>query len=183
MTYEVVLNGVPKSLVINNSVSWKVSLSDFPATGWTLSYALVNSDGQIIITASASGTDHLVEISPATSGAYTAGEYTYQSFVEKADSSERYQVGSGQIEILADYADASSGLDARSWVKVTLDAIKSVVTGKVAHDRASYAIHGRSLASYSWEEILDLYAKFKGMYAAEQRVTRKRSSSVKVAFK
>lgn len=183
MAYEIVLNGIPQSLVINNSVSWKVSLSDFPATAWTLSYVLVKTTTQIVITASASGDDHLVEIPPSTSTGYEAGIYQYQSFVVKADASERYKIASGQIEILSDYSLASTGLDARTWVKTTLDSIEDVVTGKVSHDRASYAIHGRSLSSYTWDEILNLYEKFKGMYASEVRGKKKRSSSAKVYFR
>ena len=182
MTYEIVLNGVPKSIVINNSVSWKVSLADFPATIWTLFYALVKANVQEVITASASGTDHLVEISPTTTTSYTAGEYEYQAFVVNGDGSQRYKVASGQIEILADYNDASTGLDARTWVKSTLDAIRDVVTGKVAHDRASYSIHGRSLSSYTWEEILSLEGKFSARYLAEVRTKNNRSSDAKVYF-
>jgi len=180
---EIVLSDIPKSLVIGNSVSWKKSLSNFPATSWTLSYALVMASEQIVITASASGAGHLVEVSPTTSTDYTAGEYEYQAFVVNGVGSERYKIESGQVEILANYAAATSGLDARSWVKTTLDLIADIITGKVAQDRASYSIHGRSIASYSWEEILQLHVKFKAMYAAEVRAKTGRSSSVKVWFK
>jgi len=181
MAYEIVLDAIPPSLVINNSVSWKVSLSDFPATTWTLTYALVNTANQETIVASADGTDHLVEIPVATSAGYTAGEYNYQAFVDDG-ADERYKVGEGEIEIVTDYEAATSGYDARSWVKKTLDAIEDVITGKVSQDRASYSVHGRSLSSYTWDEILQLYDDFKGKYSAEQQTTNKKSSTVKVWF-
>lgn len=182
MAFTVVLSDIPKTLVIGNSVSWRQSLADFPASSWTLTYALVNSSGQITITASADSDTHLVEVSPATSTNYTAGEYAYQAYVEKSDSSERYKIGEGLIKILTDFESETSGYDARSWVKKTLDYVESLITGKVQKDRASYSIAGRSLSSYSWDEIYTLRENLVAQYRAEERLKNKRSSTVKVRF-
>lgn len=182
MAYEVVGDDIPRSLVKGNSVSWKKSLSRFPASAWNLKYYLVNSSNQIVISASADGDDHLVEINPTTSDEYIAGDYFFHEKIEKSDSSEIYLLNSGTISILTDFADATTGHDARSWVKRTLDKIRAVIDGKVQHDRANYSIHGRQLSTYSWIEILDLEKEFSSRYAAEKRARSSRSSSVKVKF-
>jgi len=182
MAHEIVKDDIPGSFIQGNSVSWKKSLSDFPATSWTLKYFLVNAVNQITIAASASGTDHLVEISPTTSAAYLEGDYSYHEIIEKSDNSERYKLSGGEVSILPNFESQSSGYDARSWVKQTLDAIRAVITKKVPHDRANYSVHGRQLSAYSWQEILDLEKEFQARYNRERRKSKGRSSSVKVQF-
>jgi len=121
MTFEKILNEIPQSLVQGNSLSWSQNLAEFPASAWALSYALVSASNQIIITAAADGDNHLVEISPATSAAYVVGKYEYHKIITKLDGSEKYKLGSGTFEILVDFAGATTGHDARSFVKKRQD--------------------------------------------------------------
>ena len=60
----------PESLVAGDTVTWQKTLSDYPASdGWVLSYRLINAAGNIDITSSASGDDHLVSVAAtATAG-------------------------------------------------------------------------------------------------------------------
>lgn len=182
MTFEKVLDEIPKKIVAGNSISWRQSLTEFPATAWTLYYYLINASGLITITAAADGTDHLVEIAPATSAAYSDGDYEFQKVIKKSDNSERYMIGSGSITIAPDYSENAAGLDARSFVKRTLDYLEALIEGKVQKDRANYAVNGRQLSTYSWEEIYKIYEDFKAQYAAELRKKRGRSSTVRVVF-
>ena len=57
----------PETITAGDSLTWKRTLADYPAGTWTLKYRLINADGKIDITATASGTDHLVSVEPATS--------------------------------------------------------------------------------------------------------------------
>lgn len=182
MTFEKVLDEIPKKIVAGNSVSWRQALSDFPAPTWILYYHLINATGLITITAAADGADHLVEIAPSTSADYLAGDYEFQKVIKKSDDSERYQIGSGSITVAPDYSANSAGLDARSFAKRTLDYLEALIEGKVQKDRANYSVHGRQLSAYSWEEIYKIYEDFKAQYAAELRKKRGRSSTVKVTF-
>jgi len=65
----------PLSFRAGDTVKWKKSLGDYPATSWTLKYFLVIQSDQKIITASADGTDHLVTITAAASAGYAVGRY------------------------------------------------------------------------------------------------------------
>src|SRR5574343_305597 len=107
MAFTVVLDEIPAALTAGESVSWKYSNADFPATSWTLTYTLVNAAGRIQIVATSSGSEHLVEVSSATSAGYTAGEYEWQAHV--SNGTERYQIAKGVIEVLVDFATQSSG--------------------------------------------------------------------------
>ena len=182
MALAVVLDSVPSSIVAGNSISWKWSDSRFPASAWTLIYSLVINSAQVKLTATADGDDFLITILSSDSSSWAPGDYSFQAHVSKSATSERYQVQVGVIKILQDFETEASGYDARSWVKKTLDAIRDVIDGKVLRDRASYAIAGRSLASYSWGEILDLEIEFKSRYSAELRKKKRQANNYKVRF-
>ena len=62
----------PETITAGDSLTWKRTLADYPAGTWTLKYRLINADGKIDLTATASGTDHLVSVAPDTSAVYTA---------------------------------------------------------------------------------------------------------------
>ena len=67
----------PAAITAGDSFTWQKTLADYPAGTWTLKYRFINAAGKIDITATASGTDHLVSVTPTTSAAYTAGDYTW----------------------------------------------------------------------------------------------------------
>ena len=70
----------PTQIRAGDSITWLKTLNDYPATdSWVLHYRLINSAGKFDVTATASGSDHLVSISAATSATYTAGKYTLVS--------------------------------------------------------------------------------------------------------
>ena len=79
----------PSSIKAGMTVKWKRTLSDYPATLWTLTYVLFKAGTQIKFNASADGTDHSVTLAKATTAAYTAGNYTWQAYVD--DGSERFE--------------------------------------------------------------------------------------------
>lgn len=116
----------PARVRAGDSVSWRKSLADFPATdGWTLHYRLINSAGKIDIAASADGADHLVDIAKATTANWTAGDYTYVAYVD--DGSDRHTIEQGSITVDPNLAAESSGYDTRSHAKKMLDAIDAAL--------------------------------------------------------
>lgn len=182
MPISIILDSIPRSLVAGNSVSWKFSDSRFPASAWTLTYSFVISAAQIKVIAAADGDTFVITILSTTSTSWIPGTYSYQAHISNSVTSERYLLDTGIIKICQDYESEISGYDARSWTKKTLDAIQDIINGKVLLDRASYAIAGRSLSSYSWAEILDLEIEFKNRYAAELRKQRRAPNNYKVRF-
>jgi len=72
----------PTSIIAGDTLSWQISLSDYPATsGWTLKYKAVCAAGYFAITSTASGADHVVSVAKATTAAYIPGIYTLTRYV------------------------------------------------------------------------------------------------------
>jgi hypothetical protein len=125
----------PASFTAGDTVKWKRSLADYPATGgWTLKYRLISAANKYDITASASGADHLVTVTAATSATYVAGEYAWQAYVE-GGSSERYTVGTGTLTIAPNLAGQSGGLETRSTARQIVAELEAA--------RLAYATNGQ----------------------------------------
>ena len=138
----------PTEVVAGDTLTWRRSLADYPASaGWVLSYALVNAAGQIAISASADGDDHLVSVAAATSAAYPVGTYAWQAYVTK--TTERYLVDSGRLTVLPNLAAQVGGYDNRSWAQKTVDAIEQWMATR-SPQVAEYQINGRAMKY--WED-------------------------------
>ena len=138
----------PTQVTAGDTLTWSRSLADYPASdGWVLSYALVNADGQITITASADGDDYLVTVTAATSAAYVVGTYAWQAYVTLG--TERYQVGTGTLTVLPNLAAQVGGYDNRSWAQKTVDAIEQWMSTR-SPQVAEYQINGRAMKY--WED-------------------------------
>jgi hypothetical protein len=159
----------PAIVNAGDTLRWLRSLPDYPASaGWTLSYTLINSSAKITITASASGDDHLVNVSAATSAGYAAGDYEWRARVSK--DGDVFTVGEGQITVRNAYAGAS--FDARSHAQKTLDAIEAVIEGRASSSTAEYTLNGRSLKHISIPELLTLRDRYRAEVARETAARR-----------
>jgi len=166
MSYVTIFDKVPLQITAGDSVSWKISLSDFPASdSWVLTYSLVKSDTKIEITSQADGDDHLVEISFATSAGYTVGEYEWQARI--SNGTERYQVDSGVVEIVADFASQSTGYDARSHAKIVLDALEAAIEGRASKTQMSQMVGKIQVQHMTLEEQVNLRDRYKAKVRKE----------------
>lgn len=147
---------LPEKIQAGDSLQFTDSLSNYPATTWTLTYTLINENLRVSFSATASGTDHYTNVSPATSAKWIKGTYKYLATV--SDGSDRFTVGSGTVKILADVSEPS---DQREHCEKVLDAIEAVIEGKATRDQSSYSIAGRSLSTYSPPELLAWRDKYK----------------------
>lgn len=175
----------PSVITAGDTVTWRRYFSDYSAAeGWTLSYALVNSAGQITFSATADNDSHLVEVSAATSAAWAAGEYDWQAYLTKA--TERYAAGQGRVTIRANFAAAAAGLDARGHARKVLDALKSTMEGKASSDQLAMSIRGRSISRMSAAELikwLDFYEKQVAREDQEERARRGLNSRRRISYR
>jgi hypothetical protein len=156
----------PSEIVSGDTIQWKKSLSDYPASdGYTLKYSIINASNKYDITASASGDDHLITISAATSASYAPGIYTWTSYVEKG--TDRYTIGSGTIKIKPNLAAQTAGYDNRSHVKKVLDAIEALLEGKASRDAQGISIGGTAITKMAIDELLKWRDKYRIEYQAE----------------
>ena len=161
-------------IIAGDLTTWKrEDLTDYPATSYSLSYKarLENSGSTVIsISASADGTNYLVSIAGATTGAYTVGLYHYDAYITKTSTSERIRVDYGRFEVIPDLS--SSTADPRTHAKIVLDAIESVIEGRASQDQMSYSIAGRSLSRMSVDDLLTFRNRYKAEVINEERKLR-----------
>ncbi len=129
----------PLSFHAGDTVKWKKSHDDYPATSWTLKYFFVILTDQKIITASPDGTDFLITITAVASAGYVVGRYSYQARVENVGG-DKTTVGEGTIKVKPNLEAASSGADYRSHVKAVLDALEATILGKASSDQLSFSM-------------------------------------------
>lgn len=168
MTGIPILSREPESIVAGDTIKWKRSLSDFPASTWTLTYELrsnVTGSTAINIAATADGDDHLVSVSATTTAAWIAGEYSWDAYVTAG--AERKRVDRGLIKVERDLAGAVAAFDDRDWVKTVLDALEAVIQGRASEVDLSYSVNGRSISKMSWEEKIKAHSHFKKLYQQE----------------
>jgi len=155
----------PNVLIIGDKWTWEKSISDYPASDYTLSYIFFNEQTpatRISITASADGSDHLIE--DTNTSEYTAGEYRWQSFLTN-DVDERMAYQSGKITIKADPATTTA--DQRSHNKKCLDAIEAVLLGRASQDVLSYTINGRQLQKTPIADLIKMRDYYTDKVAQE----------------
>ena len=161
----------PNSITAGDTLTWQKSLADYPAPTWVLKYRLINAAGKIDITAAASGSDHLVSVSAATSAAYAAGSYAWTAWVETA--TQRVTVGSGTTTVKPNLA-ALTTYDARSNAATIVDQLMAAYKSYTASQGnvAEYEIAGRRMKYRSSAEILDQLNHWQAILAAEKRAER-----------
>ena len=163
---------VPASVRAGDSVSWRISLADYPASdGWVLAYRLINATAKIDIAASSDGADHLVAEAAADTDGWAAGTYAWVAAVTKG--ANRYTVGSGSIEILPDLAAvAAAGYDTRSTATKLLAAIEAVLENRATRADLEYEIAGRRIKFMPLPDLLAARDKLKREVAAEIQAQR-----------
>ncbi len=161
----------PASLRAGDTITWQITLSDYPASAWTLKYRLLNSAGSVAFTAVASGADHLVEVAAATTAAWTAGDYDYVAWVESAG--ERYTIRTGRITVLPDLSAATSN-DGRSSARMIYEGLLAAYQAAVTSRAfvAEYQIADRRMKFSTRAEWLTELNFWKSQVAAEDRAAK-----------
>jgi len=164
---------VPAVITAGDTLAWTRSLADYSAAdGWVIAYRLINAAGKIDITGTASGQDHAVNVSAATSAGYAAGDYTYQEFVTKA--AERHTTAVGSITIRPNLAAQAAGFEARgTWTKALADLRAALATWITSSGQvAEYEIAGRRMKFSTAADIRMRIA------IAEKEAARERSADL-----
>lgn len=174
----------PRRITAGDSAEWKISLPDYPAPTWTLTYYLVKSDAQIEITGGQYGSsaNHHINIAKESTAAWGAGTYSYQGAV--TDGTDRIRVESGTIVIEPDFAQESSGYDNRSFAKKSLDAIEAVIQNRASQAQQEYQIAGRALKFMTFDDLMNARDRFRAEYRAEEKRKSDKSGigNIKVQF-
>ncbi len=159
---------------LGDTLTFSATLADYPASdGWVLHYRLIprgDAGSAVAFNSTASGADHLVTVSAATTAAWQPGTYGWASWV--TDGTSTHSIGQGATELLPNPRTAVTPLDMRSAAQIALDNVRAILRGKASADVLSYTIAGRSLQRYSVAELITLESKLANDVARENRETQ-----------
>lgn len=136
----------PKQIRAGDSISWTETGGDHPAPTWTLKYYVRGEGGKLDITATASGTDHLVALTASQTASLKPGIYGYQGRFENGSNITTLDDKVGTFEVLANLALTPDGLDQRSHVRIVRDALQAAIEGRATKAQESITIAGRAIA-------------------------------------
>jgi hypothetical protein len=161
----------PLSIIAGDTLAWTKSIEGYSAAdGWVLSYILVSSGKTTLsIGSTASGSDHAVSVTAATTAAYVPGEYHWTSMVTKAG--ERKTIASGVLTILPNPVVGAT-FDPRTHAEKCLAGIEAVLEGRVSDAMVEYQINNRTIKYIPHGELMRLRA----LYRAEVRRERGQSA-------
>jgi len=134
---------MPAQIRAGDTTTWTAETPDhLAADSWVLKWALVNADGQKILTATAVLTAWEVVLGAETSAAYDTGAYRWVAYSVRGitPNIERVTHEDGPVEILPDLAAATSGHDIRSTAAVLLEAVEDVLLNQAASSHAEKTI-------------------------------------------
>jgi hypothetical protein len=165
-------------IVVGDTLDFETSITDYPnGDGWTLNYRLVPISGTgsaFEFTAGGSPVEdplgYRVQLAPATTAAWVAGDYAWNSYVTKTGA--RYTVESGQVTLLPDPAQTAVPLDNRSHARKVLESIQAVIEGRATKDQQEYTIGDRSLKRMDPQALLHWRDYYKAEVAKEDNDER-----------
>ena len=147
--------------------------NDYSNASYTLKYsARLEGTGstEIQITATASGSDYLVQVNSSTTASYTVGTYRWQAYITRNSDEQRLTIDEGTWEIIANRDAATT--DPRSHAAIMVDKIESILEGRADSDVSSYSIQGRSLTKLGIEELMAWRDRYKSELLLEKRKER-----------
>jgi hypothetical protein len=159
-----------EKLRVGDTLDFTTTLADYPASaGWVLTYRLIprTSGTPISLPGTASGDDHRTSATATTTAAWTAGEYSWAGYVDKAG--EHYVVDNGTVTLLPNLATATA-YDGRTQAETALEDAKTALAtyqasgGKVK----AYTIAGRSMEFTDGGEILKQISYWQIQVTREQ---------------
>lgn len=163
----------PDLITSGDTLDFTTVSADFPASdGWVLTYKLIPrtaGPAVITLTATASGDDHRVQATAATTAAWTAGTYSWTAYATLG--TERYTLQSGVTQILANPGVVTT-LDSRSAARTALDNIDAALQGRASSSIMEYEIAGRRLKNYPPAELIKLRQFYERQVQSEENATR-----------
>lgn len=159
-------NYVPTQLRAGDTWKWTRSLSDYPATSWSLKYE-IRGEGpgaKLSITATASGSNYSVTVAAASTKGFGAGMATVQEYVT-GGTSEQYTINVYTVNILPFIGNLESPYyDSKTTARQALDNINAAIVAWSKNPTQQITIAGRTKI-WSGEELY----KMKQLFAAEVR--------------
>jgi hypothetical protein len=164
----------PDSFIAGDTVKWTKSLTDYPATTWTLTYEFRGTARHTVI-ATGTGSDFEAIITATVSATFTPGDYVW--FAQVSSGSEKYTIGSGTVTVKDNPAVGTAAQDRRTHARRMLDAIEAMMENNASREEMEYEIQipGGSLRRL-WlcpkEELIKFHSHYAMLVRQEQNAER-----------
>lgn len=157
------------TLVAGETLNFRATTPDYPASaGWVVTLYLNPRAGGTAtsVTGTASGDDHLLQVSAATTAGWAPGAWAWETWAAKGG--ERYRLEAGQLQVQAGLIGAAGGLDTRTAAEIGLDNVRAMIRGTASLGVKRYRIGGRELERYGIAELIELESKLANDVKREQ---------------
>ena len=169
---------LPNKLRAGDSFIFTGSVSEYPASVWTMTLKIANQNAVYTVTGSADGDNHLLSVAYTATAKWKAGKY--RIIAQVFNGSEKYTIATGDFELLPDLVNQTDG---RHHVEKVLGAIEAVLEGKATTDHLSMSFNGRNIQRFTPEQLLYWRDKYKVELAqlrAAERVAKGLPSGRKI---
>jgi hypothetical protein len=163
---------IPTEIQAGLSVSFRVSLSDFPASSWAATLYLRSATGKADVAATADGDEFVFTMPASETATWSAG--LYSAVLRVSSGEDVHQPYSGRLTVLPDVAAADS-FDPRTAAEKMLEAIQATLASRATTDQLKIEFNRRSLEKTPLTDLLKLEARFIRKVNAERRKKAGRS--------
>jgi hypothetical protein len=160
---------IPATITQGVTVETSGTLADYPASTHTLRLVLVVDGQQTIINATADGDVYTLTIAKTVSAEMASGSHHWQTFATNIATTERFQVGEGELLVKVDFEAATGGYDGRSALRIQVDAIRALLSGVSTDDQKKVKYADREIERYDRSELIVVYGFLKSQLAQEER--------------
>ena len=168
----------PEVLTIGDRWVWKRTDigADYAPDTYALSYnARLAGTGSttFAITASESGTDYIVEVGSSTTASYTAGIYSWATYITRTSDSERIKIDDGKFELKTNLAISTA--DPRSHSAKMVGHLETTLESLAQKLTTAYSISDRSNTLRSMDEVSSQLNNYRAIYNREVMKDRAKS--------
>lgn len=147
----------PTEMISGDFLAWKRTdlNSTYSNSLYVLKYVLRlfgSGTTEIEITASASGTDYLVEVASTVTANYSPGRYGFQAYITRNSDSARVTLKTGELKVVADRD--SSTANPITHLRLRLDNLETAIETLTTKTASSYSIAGRSMNYSDLPELI-----------------------------
>lgn len=167
----------PTLLVSGTTWQWNPSFADFPPSdGWVITYRLVGATTKEISVTN-TGTGYEVSL-PYGETTVPPGSYTLSGYATLAGA--RHPLPSRQVLVVEGGAVEQKGAARRLWCEQMLEIVQAVLMGKASADMLEYSIAGKSVKTFTLQELWQLRTSLRNELYVKR--TGRRGQPLRVRF-
>ena len=161
---------IPAVLQIGDTWGWSASFPGYPASKWTLKYAIQCVGRPIKITAGSSGAEHIVSVPALATEGFPPGRYRWSAYAEKESEGllDRRTIATGFVTLRPALYAADASTDNRSTAAVMLANIEEAIKVLSSKTADSVTVNGRTVTYRDLGKLLQDRSRLRAEVAREE---------------